>query len=115
MGTLREAACDRDWRGVAALTRPATGRAGCELWGLCRAGSAAIDDIPQGSPRSLLSSPSSRASADGQAAVCPLRRGSSPTRGVAPKQHQVAAFTSFVTLNAREGADGQAVVCPATG
>src|SRR6202166_4164455 len=29
-----------------------------------------------------------REGADGQAAVCPLLRGSSPTRGVAPKQHR---------------------------
>src|ERR1700691_6600986 len=28
------------------------------------------------------------ARADGQAVVCPLLRGSSPTRGVAPKQHR---------------------------
>jgi hypothetical protein len=28
-----------------------------------------------------------REGADGQAVVCPLLRGSSPTRGVAPKQH----------------------------
>jgi hypothetical protein len=31
-----------------------------------------------------------REGADGQAAVCPLLRGSSPTRGVAPKQHNKA-------------------------
>src|ERR1700676_5239517 len=30
-----------------------------------------------------------REGADGQAVVCPLLRGSSPTRGVAPKQHRV--------------------------
>src|ERR1700693_3489282 len=29
-----------------------------------------------------------REGADGQAVVCPLLRGSSPTRGVAPKQHR---------------------------
>ena len=36
-----------------------------------------------------------REGADGQAVVCPLLRGSSPTRGVAPKQHRVLgrAFT----------------------
>src|SRR5450759_1350302 len=32
--------------------------------------------------------PYARAGADGQAVVCPLLRGSSPTRGVAPKQHR---------------------------
>jgi hypothetical protein len=31
---------------------------------------------------------STREGADGQAVVCPLLRGSSPTRGVAPKQHR---------------------------
>jgi hypothetical protein len=33
-----------------------------------------------------------REGADGQAVVCPLLRGSSPTRGVAPKQHRGPAF-----------------------
>src|ERR1035438_771728 len=31
---------------------------------------------------------SAREGADGQAVVCPLLRGRSPTRGVAPKQHR---------------------------
>src|ERR1019366_3896688 len=53
-----------------------------------------------------------REGADGQAVVCPLLRGSSPTRWVAPKQHPGPALTPFITLYAREGADGQAVVCP---
>src|SRR5450759_3068202 len=48
---------------------------------------------------------------EGQAVVCPLLRGSSPTRWVAPKQHR-AALTAFLSHSAREGADGQAVVCP---
>ena len=56
MGTLREAACDRDWREWPQLTS--------------------------------FSSPLAREGADGQAVVCPLLRGSSPTRGVAPKQHR---------------------------
>src|ERR1700688_455546 len=34
-----------------------------------------------------------REGAAGQAVVCPLLRGSSPTRGVAPKQHRVPALT----------------------
>src|SRR5271154_4736612 len=38
-----------------------------------------------GPPALSLSSP--REGADGQAVVCPLLRGSSPTRAVAPKQH----------------------------
>jgi hypothetical protein len=44
-----------------------------------------------------------REGAAGQAVVCPLLRGSSPTRGVAPKQHRGAPrfpFTS-ATLRAR--------------
>src|ERR1035437_8176322 len=53
-----------------------------------------------------------REGADGQAVVCPLLRGSSPTRWVAPKQHRgCPALTPFLHY-AREGADGQAVVCP---
>src|SRR5450759_2629833 len=36
-----------------------------------------------------------REGADGQAVVCPLLRGSSPTRGVAPKQHRVALTPFF--------------------
>ena len=51
---------------------------------------------------------SAREGAAGQAVVCPLLRGISPTRWVAPKQHR----TTFSLPHAREGADGQAVVCP---
>src|SRR5664280_2909411 len=36
----------------------------------------------------LVYQPYAREGADGQAVVCPLLRGSSPTRGVAPKQHR---------------------------
>src|SRR5450631_3964797 len=60
---------------------------------------------PRGSTRSGPTSASSaltpfitlyaREGADGQAVVCPLLRGSSPTRWVAPK---VPGLTSFVTL-----------------
>src|SRR4051795_5695073 len=45
---------------------------------------------------------------EGQAVVCPLLRGRSPTRSVVPKQPR-APLTPSVTLYAREG---QAVVCP---
>src|SRR5450759_2371531 len=38
-----------------------------------------------------------REGADGQAVVCPLLRGSSPTRWVAPKQHWPPALTPIVT------------------
>src|SRR5674476_538452 len=41
-----------------------------------------------GPPRSPILSPLAREGADGQAVVCPLLRGSSPTRWVAPKQHR---------------------------
>jgi hypothetical protein len=36
----------------------------------------------------LFHQPYAREGAAGQAVVCPLLRGSSPTRGVAPKQHR---------------------------
>src|ERR1700688_731200 len=39
-------------------------------------------------PRVTLFSHPLREGADGQAVVCPLLRGRSPTRGVAPKQHR---------------------------
>src|ERR1700684_4052135 len=39
-------------------------------------------------PRYSYLSPLAREGAAGQAVVCPLLRGSSPTRGVAPKQHR---------------------------
>jgi hypothetical protein len=42
-----------------------------------------------------------RACADGQAVVCPLLRGSSPTRWVAPKQHRGAAFNPSCWPQAR--------------
>jgi alkylhydroperoxidase/carboxymuconolactone decarboxylase family protein YurZ len=48
---------------------------------------------------------------DGQAVVCPLLRGSSPTRGVAPKQHRAPALTPFITLYAREGAAARCDGC----
>src|ERR1035437_9578982 len=38
---------------------------------------------------------SAREGADGQAVVCPLLRGSSPTRGVAPKQHRGSGVLSL--------------------
>src|SRR6202035_2255999 len=41
-----------------------------------------------GTPRFPFTPASTREGADGQAVVCPLLRGSSPTRGVAPKQHR---------------------------
>src|ERR1700693_3965083 len=41
-------------------------------------------------PAFILSITLTREGAAGQAVVCPLLRGSSPTRGVAPKQHRGA-------------------------
>jgi hypothetical protein len=41
-----------------------------------------------------------REGADGQAVVCPLLRGRSPTRGVAPKQHR-DPLTSLIHVNTR--------------
>jgi hypothetical protein len=47
-----------------------------------------ISGPPRYPPRvNLNSHPYARAGADGQAVVCPLLRGRSPTRWVAPKQH----------------------------
>src|SRR5674476_654903 len=43
----------------------------------------------------VLSSPLAREGADGQAVVCPLLRGSSATRGVAPKQHRGSGVLSL--------------------
>ena len=69
----------------------------CKLWLMVSAGAMLLDRLGPpgfrfndfGAPRYPFLSPSSaRASADGQAVVCPLLRGSSPTRGVAPKQHR---------------------------
>src|SRR4029077_1155437 len=40
---------------------------------------------------------------EGQAVVCPLLRGRSPTRSVAPKQHRGPAFLSFITLTRARG------------
>src|SRR5450631_3028279 len=42
--------------------------------------------------------PYAREGADGQAVVCPLLRGRSPTRGVAPKQHRAPALAIVLTL-----------------
>src|SRR5450759_3535607 len=60
----------------------------------------------------LVYQPYARGGADGQAVVCPLLRGSSATRGVAPKQHRGPRVNLSYQPYARGGADGQAVVCP---
>src|SRR5450759_3363595 len=60
----------------------------------------------------LVYQPYARGGADGQAVVCPLLRGSSATRGVAPKQHRGPRVNLVYQPYARGGADGQAVVCP---
>jgi hypothetical protein len=54
------------------------------------------------------------ARADGQAVVCPLLRGSSPTRGVAPKQHRgsrqnsIGPFGLVLFIPLRVGAEESA-------
>src|SRR5665811_2130825 len=49
-----------------------------------------------GGPRvNLVYQPYARGGADGQAVVCPLLRGSSATRGVAPKQHRGSGVLSL--------------------
>src|ERR1035437_8539258 len=59
----------------------------------CSTGSGRLDlDLLISGPRvNLVYQPYARGGADGQAVVCPLLRGSSPTRGVAPKQHRAPA------------------------
>src|SRR5450759_5220716 len=58
----------------------------------CSTGSGRLDlDLLISGPRvDLTYQPYARAGADGQAVVCPLLRGSSATRGVAPKQQNKA-------------------------
>ena len=67
----------------------------CKLWLMVSAGAMLLDRLgPPGfrftdfrAPHLPLLSPlHAREGADGQAVVCPLLRGRSPTRGVAPKQ-----------------------------
>src|SRR5664280_2864977 len=74
--------CRRIWRGEGWF-RPAR---------CCSTGSGRLDlDLLISGPRvTLVYQPYSREGADGQAVVCPLLRGSSPTRGVAPKQENKA-------------------------
>ena len=73
--------------------RPASGRLG--------GGRRDLDLMILGPRVYLYCSPYAREGADGQAVVCPLLRGSSPTRGVAPKQHRVLgrAFTPAGSLS----------------
>ena len=64
---------------------------------------------PDDKPRvNLVYQPYAREGADGQAVVCPLLRGSSATRGVAPKQHRGPRVNLVYQPYAREGADGHA-------
>src|SRR6202049_3540875 len=86
-----------------------------QLWLMASAGAMLLDRLgPPGfrfidfrAPRLPYLSPlRGREGADGQAVVCPLLRGSSPTRGVAPKRHRgESAFTLSINLNARETAN----------
>src|ERR1700693_5730743 len=55
-----------------------------------------------GAPAFILSITLTREGPDGQAVVCPLLRGSSPTRWVAPKQHRGPPRLSYLSpLRAR--------------
>src|ERR1035437_9759359 len=96
--------CRRIWRGEGWF-RPAR---------CCSTGSGRRDlDLLISGPRVNLSyQPYARGGADGQAGVCPLLRGSSPTRGVAPKQHRglrrafsPAFFVMVLLLPWRVGAE----------
>ena len=68
----------------------------CKLWLMVSAGAMLLDRLGPpgfrfndfGAPRLPYLFTLAREGADGQAVVCPLLRGSSPTRGVAPKQHR---------------------------
>jgi cobalt-zinc-cadmium efflux system membrane fusion protein len=76
-----------------------------------RPGSFVTAEIPTDEALAALVVP--KTALHGQAVVCPLLRGSSPTRGVAPKQHRGLPRVNLISRpHAREGADGQAVVCP---
>src|SRR5664280_2967261 len=56
---------------------------------------------------------SAREGADGQAVVCPLLRGSSPTRGVAPKQHRGAGSLYPLARGCRRSWRGEGWFRPA--
>ena len=85
----------RIWRGEGG-----SGRLDLDLWfrpaRCCSTGSGRpdldLDLLISGPPRFPFTSATRRVreGAAGQAVVCPLLRGSSPTRGVAPKQHRGA-------------------------
>src|ERR1700722_19011991 len=69
---------------------------------LDRLGPAGFRFIDFRAPRlALLSAIHAREGAAGQAVVCPLLRGSSPTRGVAPKQHRGPRDWLFYQLYTR--------------
>src|SRR6266851_3386208 len=81
--------CRRIWRGVILVYWFRRGR-GCRPHDGEVAGGAVADLVllisgPRDNTNSRLRP---RGGADGQAVVCPLLRGSSPTRGVAPKQQE---------------------------
>src|SRR5450756_1325244 len=77
--------CRRIWRGVVLvywLRRRDALRYGVSF------ATTRSQQLAEGAALTLFLHPYAREGADGQAVVCPLLRGSSPTRGVAPKQHQ---------------------------
>src|ERR1700688_3362812 len=88
MGSLREAARDRDWRGgrvnpscwpYARARRAATGRAACELWGLCarppaiEIGEGGLVSLTPGSARYKFRVMNYRDSPPVTPTCCPLR------------------------------------------
>src|SRR5665647_3275037 len=74
----------RPLRARALMARPWSAR----CYGVARQREGSRQNSIGGPPRQPPSAPSTREGADGQAVVCPLLRGSSATRGVAPKQHR---------------------------
>src|SRR5665811_2192776 len=80
------------WFRPARCCSTGSGRLDLDLWfrpaRCCSTGSGRLDlDLLISGPRvNLVYQPYARGGADGQAVVCPLLRGSSPTRGVAPNR-----------------------------
>src|ERR1022692_169256 len=71
-------------RARALMARPWSAR----CYGVARQREGARQNSIGGPALTLSLTLSAREGADGQAVVCPLLRGSSPTRGGAPKQHR---------------------------
>src|ERR1700724_1341208 len=81
-------------RARALMARPWSAR----CYGVARQREGSRQTSIGGAPRYLNYQPYARGGADGQAVVCPLLRGRSATRGVAPKQHRVPRVTLIISL-----------------